>query len=177
MQEKITIARPYAQAAFDVAAEEGNLAQWSEMLSILATIIADEDMQPVCTDPRVSKEQLQSLVIEVAGDAFSATGKNFVKVLVNAERLVLAPQIHVLFDDLKSEAEKTIQVKVSTAFELTAEQESSIATSMTKRFGRKVELSTIIDKTLIGGAIIRAGDVVIDSSLRGRLQKLASGFS
>ncbi len=177
MQEKITIARPYAQAAFDLATEEGNLAEWSEMLNLLGTIIADENMQPVCVNPRVSKEQLVSLVLELTGDSLSATGKNFVKVLVEAERLLLAPQIHVLFDELKSEAEKVLQVKVSTAFELTAEQQNTIATSMSERFGKKVELSTLIDESLIGGAIIRAGDVVIDSSLRGRLQKLSSGFS
>ena len=174
MQEKITIARPYAQAAFEQAQEEESLALWSDMLNLLATIISDDSLQKIIDDPRVSSSQLQSLVLDVAGDALSQTGQNFVKVLVESERLGLAPEIHQLFESKKADAERTANIEIISAYELDASQEQKIVESLAERLGKSIEITKTIDSSLIGGAIIRAGDVVIDASLRGRLQELAS---
>ncbi len=174
MLEKTTIARPYAQAVFELAQESSGNAEWSAVLDLLKRIIADEQMRLLLNNPKVSHKQLQELVIEVGGDSFSQQAKNFVKVLVNAGRLQYAPQISLLFEAMRAEAEGTIEVQVSAAYELEAAQQETIAKRMSARLGKQVKITTTVDETLIGGAVIRAGDSVIDASLRGRLAELSN---
>lgn len=176
MLEKKTIARPYAQAAYEQASEEGNLGPWAEALSRLAVICADEQMQSVLNDPRVSDEQLRTLVLDILGDT-SQTISNFVTILVQADRLILAEEISELYSEMKAIAEKRIDVQVRTAYELDDSEKQKIADAVSSKLGRSVDLAVTEDKDLIGGAVVKAGDVVIDLSIRGRLSAMASEFS
>jgi len=174
MLEKTTIARPYAQAVFELAQESAGSADWSAALNLLKRIVADEQMHLLLNNPGVSHTQLQELVIEVGGDGFTQQAKNFIKVLVSAGRLQYAPQISQLFEAMRAEAEGTIEVQVSAAYELDAAQQDTIAKQISLRLGKQVKISATVDNTLIGGAVIRAGDSVIDASLSGRLAELSN---
>lgn len=174
MQEKTTIARPYAQAVFETASEESKLGEWSIMLGLLEAVVTDAQMKPVLANPKLDAAALSGFVLDVCGDNLSQTGKNLVKVLVNTGRLGLLPEINKLYEQLRAEAEGSVEVDVISAYELAAEQQETIAAAMTKRLGKKVEISSHIDNTLIGGVVIRAGDTVIDASVRGRLKAMAT---
>lgn len=177
MQEKATIARPYARAAFEQAREEGKLRDWSAMLELLTAVASDPLMKSVIGNPKVSEAQLYDLVIDICGKALSESGRNFTRVLVNAGRLDLAPEIREQYEQKRARAEGTAEVRVITAFALDGTQQKRIADAMQKRLGRDVEMSAEVDQSIIGGVIIRAGDSVIDASLRGRLRQLANEFA
>ncbi|MCI0401779.1 MAG: F0F1 ATP synthase subunit delta [Gammaproteobacteria bacterium] len=172
MEQANTIARPYALAAFQQAKSEGNLAQWSDMLRLLTVVVLDPTMKRVISNPRITSARLLDLVLDICGDRLSATGQNFVKVLVNGERLEFAPSTSKLFEEYRADAERLEKVEVASAYDLEPQQEEMIVNSMKKRLGKDIELTKVIDKDLIGGAVIRAGDLVIDLSLRGRLKHL-----
>ncbi len=177
MLEKATIARPYAEAAFDQALEEGKLADWSAMLNLLKAVISDKNMHAVIHNPQLSSEQLYQFIIDICGDVLSQTGKNFVKILVDAERIGLAAQIFSLFEQKKAAAEGISEVDVIAAYPMDDAQVNNISDVISKRLGKKVDIKTSEDKNLIGGVVIRAGDSVIDASLRGRLKELNSVFA
>lgn len=177
MQENITIARPYARAAFDQAREEGDLQKWSAMLQILKLIVSDPAMQLVINNPRLESEKLAGLILDIGSKYLTGTGQNFVKLLVDTGRISVAPQIHMLFEEKKARAEGVAGVEVISAYPLDDKQQEKIKMIMAKRLGRKIEITTRIDKSLIGGAIIRAGDSVIDASLKGRLKQLSHNFA
>lgn len=172
MEEKSTLARPYALAAFKHAQEENKLDQWSEMLRFLASVTSDPTMVGIIADPRVARARLTELVLDISKDKLSNTGQNFVRVLAENGRLSLMREIANLFEKYRAEHEKQSRVEVTSAFELDPKYEQAIRGAMEKRLGQAVELSMRIDKALIGGVVIRAGDVVIDASLRGRLNQL-----
>jgi F-type H+-transporting ATPase subunit delta len=174
MLEKTTIARPYAQAVFELSQDSANTAEWSGVLELLNRIVSDAQMRLLLNNPKVSHEQLQDLVIGIAGDSFSQQAKNFVKVLVSASRLQYATQIAELFEAMLADAEGTIDVKVSSAYELDQAQQDNIAKGISGRLGKKVKITVTIDESLIGGAVIRAGDSVVDASVRGRLSELSN---
>lgn len=172
MLEKITIARPYAQAAFEFAREQDDVERWSEMLTLLRAVISNPDMRPLLHDPRVSDEQLYELVAGIAGDVLSEHGSNFVRVLIRAQRLQYLPEIADLFEASLAAAEGRVDVEVIAAYSLEENQEGAISAAMAKRLGKKISISAAEQEALIGGAIIRAGDSVIDASIRGRLNEL-----
>ena len=174
MQDKTTIARPYAQAVFETASEESKLTEWSEMLALLKAVVTDAQMTSVLTNPKLDAAALSDFVLSVCGDALSETGGNLVKVLASASRLPIIPELHSLYEQLRAEAEGVIDVGVTTAYELTAEQQTEISKAMAIRLGRKVEITSDVDDSLIGGVVIRAGDSVIDASVKGRLKALAT---
>ena len=174
MLEKTTIARPYAQAVFELAQESANIDEWSVALELLDRIVSDKQMRLLLNNPKVSHQQLQDLVIEIGADTLSEQAGNFVKILVSASRLQYAPQIAELFEAMRADAEGTVDVEVSSAYELDQAQQDSIADGISARLGKKVKISSTVDESLIGGAIIRAGDSVIDASLRGRLTELGN---
>lgn len=177
MQEKVTIARPYAQAAFEVAREESTLDQWSALIERLGIVVSDPLMRAVINNPKLDEARLATLVTELCGDTAFDSGRNFIRILVDADRLNVAPEIHDLFESKKAREIGLSQVSVTTAWELSAEQESAIRDVMSKRLGTQIEISSEVDSSLIGGAIIRAGDSVIDVSLRGRLNDLTNEFA
>lgn len=177
MIESTTIARPYASAAFAFAREQGALGAWAEALELLAAVVAHPDMRRIISDPRIASVRLSELVLAIGGERFPAPLRNFVKLLVENGRLLLAPEIARLYEGLKAEAQRSVDVDVSSAFELEPQERDKIAQALTQRLGKTVNLSARVDQKLIGGAVVRVGDLVIDASLRGRLNQLAHAFS
>jgi len=176
MLEKTTIARPYAQAVFDLAQESDKAGEWSAVLELLQQIVDDAQMQLLLNNPKVSHQQLRDLIIEIGATGFSQQAKNFIKVLVSASRLQYVPQIAQLFEAMRADADGVVAVEVSSAYELDQAQQDAIAQGISARLGKKVNISTTVDASLIGGAIIRAGDSVIDASVRGRLTELGNNL-
>ena len=174
MAEKITIARPYSKAVFELACDKDELAKWSEMLNLAATVISDEGLRALLTSPKVSKSQLGDVVCEICGDNLDQLGANFIRVLAQNRRLDVLPEIAALFEIRKAEFENTVDVEVTSAVPVDAAQQEKIAASLKKRLGRDVRITCEIDESLIGGAVIRARDLVIDGSVRGRLERLAA---
>jgi len=177
MAETLTVARPYAQAAFMYAAEQQALVEWSGMLALLATVAADPDMTRVIESPQLAETQLADLIIDVCGDRLTDKGANFVRVLAANRRLELLPDITALFEIQRQQAEGTIKAELVSAYPATAEQQARIIEGLRRRLGKDIELSCSTDAGLLGGAIIRAGDLVIDGSVRGKLQRLGSALS
>jgi len=177
MAEAITTARPYAQAAFEEAQKLGALKDWSEMLLSLAEAVGHPEVCAVVTNPRVSRQQAESLMEGLLGSQASMQQRNFVRVLVDNQRLLILPEIAAIFETLRAEAEKTVNVVVDSAFELSATQQEKIMASLKQRMGREIRLTCKIDKELLGGIVIRAGDKVIDGSARTRLGEMANALA
>jgi F-type H+-transporting ATPase subunit delta len=172
MLEKTTIARPYARAAFEVAAEEDAFKSWSELLHILALAVADPQMSPLLHNPRVSDEQLLDIVNSLVGQAPGDSQQRFIRLLIDNGRLQYATQIEELFEQSRLDAEGMARVNVIAAHSLESAQKEKIKAAMTKRLDKQIELSAETDEKLIGGAVIRYGDSVIDASIRGQLEAL-----
>ena len=169
MSEALTTARPYAQAAFEEAQKLSDLKGWSEVLLALAEAVTYPEIRNVISSPRVVKAQLGDLLSDVLGGKLKPQQMNFIKVLAENQRLLLLPEIASIFEVLKSEAEKSVNVEVDSAFELSAAQQDKIVSSLKKRMGREIKLTCKVNKELLGGVVIRAGDKVIDGSARTRL--------
>jgi len=176
MQENLTIARPYAQAAYEQALTEGQLVAWSEALAFLAGVLSDPDMRRLVHDPRVGRQRLLDLLFELGGARFSASVRNFVKVLSAAQRLGVAGEIAQVFERHRADAENVANAEIVTAYPLAAAEESRIADAIRKRLGKEVRVRQRVDQTLIGGAVVRVGDTVFDVSLKGGLSQLANLF-
>jgi F-type H+-transporting ATPase subunit delta len=177
MEDVSALARPYGLAAFKQAQEEGKIDEWSEMLQLLVLILQDATMRGLVANPKVNDQQLAGLIIDVAGDGLSKTGQNLVRLLAENERLDEMAGIAAVFEQERDRIEGRSHVEVTSAFELTDKQQKSIGESMSKRLGIEVDVSVTVDKSLIGGVIIRAGDTVIDASLRGRLSQLGQSLT
>ena len=175
MSDFDTAARPYARAIFELASEGGNLQQWQDSLELAATIASDDDMEALLTQPAMIASEVAAFfmsVMEGAGAEDDADFRNLVSLLAENGRLAALPAIAVQFETLKQEAEGKIEVRVRSAQKLSDEQEQRIADSMAKRLGKQVSISTEVDESLIAGAIVTEGDLVIDGSASGRMDKL-----
>jgi len=168
------LARPYARAVFQLAQESSALAEWSQTLELLALIAGDERVARFLRAPRVSAQKRVELVRSIAGDKLDETGDNFVRLLADNGRLPLLPEIHRQYETLRAEAEGRVDALVISADKLTKKQEEDIGKALKKRLQREIRLESRVDESLLGGALIRAGDLVIDGSLKGRLQRLGS---
>jgi F-type H+-transporting ATPase subunit delta len=177
MALETTVARPYAEAAFDTALSANSLAEWADALALGAMIVADERVNVVLQSPRVDDDRKASLIIEVSGKTLNEHQGNFIRLLVNRDRITLLPEIRAQFDDLRATHERTLTAELTTAQPVDAAAAEGLASALSKRLERKVTLETRIDETLIGGAVIRAGDLVIDGSVRGRLAGLTGALS
>ncbi|PCJ24276.1 MAG: F0F1 ATP synthase subunit delta [SAR86 cluster bacterium] len=177
MAELTTLARPYAKAAFEAALGESALDKWSNMLALSAAISSENGMSVVLTSPSLSVEQIADSFVEVCGDELDTKGQNFVRLLAENKRLILLPEISSMFDKLKANQEKSVDVEITTAFEISSDVSNKLEQSLKDRLQREIKLTSKVDKSLIGGAIIRAGDNVIDSSIRGKLFKLAESMN
>jgi F-type H+-transporting ATPase subunit delta len=173
MAESITLARPYAKAAFEYARTGKTLDAWSSSLAVASSVIQQPVVEENLDSPTITSEQKAALVIELCGDELDAKVKNFVAVMADNKRLGLLIEVQQLFEDFKSQQEKFSDIEISSAFELDSAVEKTLADKLSKTLDSKVALSTSIDKALIGGVVIRAGDMVIDGSVRGRLAKLS----
>lgn len=176
MAEKATIARPYAQAAFELARDSQSLKKWSDMLAISALIAKDTNMANVINNPRMIVEDTAGIVIDVCGDNLNEEGKNFVRLLATNHRVGVLPEISTLFEAMRADHERSQQAVVISAFPVSDAQRDKIAAALKVRLGRDITLKCEINSELLGGAIIKAGDLVIDGSARGSLEKLATNL-
>jgi len=177
MAEKSTIARPYAQAIFAIAAEQKRLSEWSQMLGLAALIVTDSNMAALIENPRISKDDLATLIIDICADGLDELGRDMIRVLVDNDRLNVLLEICVQYEAFRAEAEKVVQAQVTSAYPVSEDQQKNIISALKKRLGREVSLECQIDETLLGGAIIRAGDMVIDGSVTGHLDRLTHALS
>ena len=177
MAELSTLARPYAKAAFEFAADAGDLQGWSTSLATAGAVAQQPAVVKLLSSPSSTAAQQAAAVIEICGDALSATGQNFIAILSENRRLQLLPQISHQFDIMKANREKAVEVDVVAAHEMGADQQQQLSDALSAKLERKVNIQVSLDKSLLGGAVIRAGDTVIDGSIRGRLTKLAESLN
>ena len=185
MADNHTIARPYAQAAFEIASESKALAKWSKALGAARELLSDGQVAGFLATPTLTDEDRLSFLTQLFTKAAGKTtvlaggnkhGTNFLKLLIENGRVSVLQEIAGHFDALKAEVENTLDVTITSAAPLSAAQKKTVAKALRDRLGREVKLATEIDKNLIGGAVISAGDVVIDGSLRSRLEGLSNAM-
>jgi F-type H+-transporting ATPase subunit delta len=171
-----TLARPYAKAAFEFARSAGKADAWSAMLNLAAVAVEVPEVDALLKDPRLTSESKVKSVITLFGNDVDEAFRNFVQTLGENDRLGVLPTVRELFEELKANAEKTLEAQVETAFELGTEQLNTLAAALSKRLDRTVNLQQVVNPALIGGVVIRAGDVVVDGSVRGKLSQLAESL-
>jgi len=173
MADRLTIARPYARAAFEEARADGGLGDWSNALAVAAEVVKDPRVGSLLGNPRVTPEELAELVNGIAGAKLGEEWANFVRTLADNHRLGYLPEIATLFNTFKDAAEGVADVTVSSASALDAAQQKKLSAALEQRLRRKVRLHYELDPSLIGGAVLRTGDLVIDGSIRSRLERIA----
>lgn len=172
MSELITLARPYAVAAFERAKQTGSVERWQNTLEFLRVLLADSSMKQAASNPKADKQSFLEALLDVCGEHVDGEGANFIRLLVQNHRLELIPDICALFSHYRAEDEGSIDVAVATAYPLGDEERDRIADLIEKLLKRQARLMVKQDESLIGGVIIQAGDRVIDGSIRGQLQRL-----
>lgn len=177
MAETQTLARPYADAIFEVAQAKGQLAEWSDTLAALAAIVSNDDAAALMDNPAIADARLAEVIIEVAGSDLHDDGANLVRLLVENTRLSIAPEIAEQYEALKAEAENRLAVRITSAVALTDAQQQALGKALEARLARNVSLSFDQDDSVIGGAVIRAGDLVIDGSLRAQLERMRQSMA
>ncbi|MDN3653078.1 F0F1 ATP synthase subunit delta [Thalassotalea ponticola] len=173
MSELTTIARPYAKAAFEYAVEAQAIDAWLEMLVFASEVSQNETMAKYLSGG-LATEQITDLFLKVCGEQLNDKGQNFIKVMAENGRLLVLPQVVAQFAELKAEYEQEVSVDVASAVELSAEQVTTLSAALEKRLARKVKLNCTVDATIVSGLVIKAGDMVIDGSVRGKLDRLAN---
>lgn len=173
MSDNTTAARPYAHAVFEIAQADSSQARWSELLSFLTSVVSNDEMSQALDSPHIGAVEKGELLIEVCGGEISEAGRNFIKLLAENGRLKLMPEIMELYEEFRAQAESKIEAVVTSAYPLSDAQQQAMTEALKKKLGCDVTLVTEIDETLIGGAIIRAGDLVIDGSAHAKLAALA----
>jgi F-type H+-transporting ATPase subunit delta len=177
MAELTTLARPYAKAAFEYAHTQSNLQAWADQLGVAAGVVAEPKVAGLLNDPAKTPSQLSALIIEIMQEDASSAFANFVKILADNRRLLLLPAINGLFSQLKANLEASVDVEVVSAFDLTDAETQKIVSVLKRKLNKEINVHTKTDASLIGGVVIRAGDMVIDGSVRGRLNKLAEAMN
>lgn len=173
MAEALTIARPYAVAAFRLAKEKNALAAWSDMLAFLSAVAVDSQMHAFISDPKITASNLELSFLAVCGEKLTESGKNLIKLLVEYGRLPILPDIADAFEVLKAEDDGTIQAEITAATALSATEVNILVKKLEVRFGKKIEANVKVDPEIIGGIKILVGDTVIDASVKGQLQQMA----
>ena len=175
MAERSTLARPYARAVFELTKDSSQRKSWSDQLAALAGLVQNEQLKPLLDHPSLSAPEVAELLTEALG-GLSEHEKNFVRLLADNRRLSLATEIYRIFEGLRADAEGRVEVEVVTARDLEEEQQKLLTEALRQRLGKEIELQIRVDETLIGGAIIHAGDTTIDGSVKGKLNRLSSAL-
>jgi len=174
MSQALTLARPYARAAFSLARDEGRFGPWADALAFSAQVAGDPRVAVLLPNPGLGQDAAVGLLApEGAGEQYL----RFLGLLAQGHRLTLLPEIAGLYDQLRAEAEQVVKARVTSAADLAPAELDKIVVALRKRFGREVEVTTAVDASLIGGAVIDAGDVVIDGSLKGKLERLQNSLA
>ncbi len=177
MAELTTLARPYAKAAFEQALATGTLPAWATALASAAHVANDPRVASLVASPSLTAAQKADTLIELCGDTLPAQARNFVRELAENKRLPLLPQVHELILAFKAAQERSVDLEVTSAFDIAPEQAERLADAIGRKLQRTVRVSTTVDKALIGGVVIRTADLVIDGSVRGRLAKLSEAMN
>ena len=173
MSELATLARPYATAAFKRSKETGTTSQWSETLAFLAAVILDPQIERAADNPNASKEKFTSALLDLCHSQLDSEGENFVRLLVANRRLDLIKVISEQFEQFRADDEGYVMAHVQTAYPLDEAELNQINTVLQQALGKQPRLQVQVDESLIGGVLIKAGDRVIDASVRGQIQRLA----
>lgn len=177
MSELTSMARPYARAAFEWADSHSTLDAWAEELAFLGRVVEDERVHRILADPRVDRGTKAEMLLEIGTDRLTDPVRNFLRLLADNGRLLNIPAIHAEFAALKAATEKRIVADVISFQPLTEDQEQVLLSALGNRLGCAIELSCSVDESLLGGVVVRAGDLVIDGSVRGHLTRLAANLS
>jgi len=177
MSNATTLARPYAKAAFELAVAEDATNRWNDMLDLAHEAVTEKSLAGLLESPHASNNQIVQILSDTAGEAFSARFRDFLSVLAENKRLSLLPEIALLYQELREEADGLLRVRVVSAIALDEDQSTRMKDALAKRFDREILLETEVDSSVIGGAVVYAGGQVIDGSLRDRLTKLSNSLS
>jgi len=177
MAELRTLARPYAKAAFQAASETSSVQLWADQLTLLGSISAEAKVADAISSSTIDAATQVSTFTNLAGDDLGVAVNNFLHVLASNKRLLLLPSIAELFAELKADLERSVEVNISTAFALDSAVETKLTEALKNKLQRDIRVNTNIDKSLLGGVVVRAGDIVIDGSIKGRIAKLAEAMS
>jgi F-type H+-transporting ATPase subunit delta len=177
MAELVTVARPYAEAAFKAAVEKNELGPVGDALALAAAVASDEQMRSVLTSPRVTTGQKKDLFFAVGGDRLGAMVRNLVAMLLENHREVLLPHIATLFDDLKHEHDRILRARITSARPLEEAQKTALLGALERQYGRKIEAELDVDPNLLGGARVQVGDQVIHASVRDALAQMAAALA
>ena len=172
MSELATLARPYAAAVFKRAKEAASTAKWSDNLAFLAAVMVQPDMVNAVNSPKIGGEKLDALIFGICNGHIDEEGANFVKLLLQNGRMTLLPDIASIYEEMRAEDEGYIEVEVVTAYPFEKDAQKKLSTKLEKNLKKKIHMNVTVDKSLIGGVLVRAGDRVIDGSVRGQLQNL-----
>jgi len=176
MAELTTLARPYAKAVFDAAQDQDAIDHWDQALAFAAQVAGDQQVKKVLASPGLSEQRKAELFADCFEDQLPEALNNFLLILAESKRLTLLPEVSALFKLYRANLERRVKLQVNTAFEMTAEQQQKLVDALSRKLERKVDLEASVDQTLIGGVIIRTGDLVIDASVRGKLAKMAKAL-
>lgn len=177
MSDLITAARPYARAVFELAQSESALAAWSDALGLMSALVVHESMRTMLDSPKIGADKKAQMLIDVCDGKLKPSQQNLLRMLAENGRFALLPDIAALYELMRAEAESKIEAKVKSAHPLSDAQQQSIIAALKKKLGRDVTLVTEVDATLIGGVVIRAGDLVIDGSAQAKLASLGQALS
>ncbi len=174
MAEPITVARPYAEAAYALARDGNALPVWAEMLRMATAVASDAQVRAALDNPKLAAAEKESLFLSICGDKLDPGGRNFIRVLIETDRIGLLPEIRTLFDALKDEADGVARAQIISAFPLDDAQLAALRKGLERRFGKRIEATVSVDRALIGGVKIVVGDTMIDASVQGELQAMAN---
>ena len=177
MAELATLARPYANAVFDLATERDGLERWSRMLGLAAAASREPAVQALIESPAISDERKAHTLIDLVREELDDAGRRFLHTLAENKRLPLLSEIGEQFEALKAEAERVLEVEIASAVSLSEDELKQFTDALARRFEREIQVSTVVDANLLGGAVVRAGDTVVDGSVRGKLDKLAESLA
>jgi len=173
MAEISTIARPYAQAVFDLAKEQSQLQAWSDTLSLLSHVVEDEAVKSVINDSKLLDTDKEKLILDICKKNINKEGENFVKLLIENKRLLILPFISETFENLKANEEGSVTANILVATKITKKETDEIIKNLEKKLNKKIEATVEIDQSILGGSVITVGDTVIDASVKGQLESLA----